>query len=200
MCQFIETIKIENGQPKNLLFHQKRLDSTRKHFFINPKPISLKTAIKFPENLPANKIYKCKIVYGQNIESISFTPYTLKNIQSLQIVRVTNLDYSYKYKDRSKLELFFESRGDADEVLFVQSGYITDISYANTVLFHPEKGWITPEHYLLNGIQRQKLLEEGKIITQPIRVEDLNQYHYLSLINAMVGLGEGPQIKIDHIK
>lgn len=32
MCQFIETIRIDSGEARNLTYHEQRLNDTRNHF------------------------------------------------------------------------------------------------------------------------------------------------------------------------
>ena len=46
--------------------------------------------------------------------------------------------------------------------------------------------YITPQHYLLNGVQRQYLLKTGIIKSKEVTIADLKYYKTLHLINAML--------------
>ena len=77
---------------------------------------------------------------------------------------------------------------------------VTDTSFCN-VVFQNEEGLFTPEHPLLKGTKRALLLDEKRITTRRISVNDLQNYHMAYLINAMIDL-ENPTtcIKIENIK
>ncbi|MDH5399977.1 MAG: aminotransferase class IV [Cyclobacteriaceae bacterium] len=198
MCLFIESIKVSQGKPGLLELHQERLDRTYNKFFPKATPPCLRKMIALPDNLPINIVYKCRVVYGKTIENVSYTPYVLRPVKQLKIVHADDLDYSFKYEDRKALQRLFETRGDADDVLIVKNGFVTDTSYANVVLFHPEAGWVTPQHCLLDGVQRQYLLRQGKIRAVPIREEDLWDYTEARIINAMITLEESPATVISY--
>ncbi len=76
----------------------------------------------------------------------------------------------------------------ADEVLLVDSeGRITDCSFANLAL-RQEGRWYTPDTPLLEGVQRQYLIQEGLLTPCTIRVADLKGYDQILPINAMLPL------------
>ena len=76
-----------------------------------------------------------------------------------------------------------------DEVIIVKDGYITDTSYTNLCFFDGTT-WFTPDTPLLPGTMRQRLLDQGIIKEKSIPLSDLNKYQSISLINAMMDLGE----------
>ena len=83
---------------------------------------SVETGIKNPSapafqiaNLKKQKertIFKCRITYAKHIEKIEFLPYQIPTISSLKLVINDEIDYSYKFSDRSQLNTLYEKRGD----------------------------------------------------------------------------------------
>ncbi len=61
MCQFIETIRIDSGEARNLTYHEQRLNDTRNHFW--PGSHALQLADFLPP-VPESGIHKLRIVYG----------------------------------------------------------------------------------------------------------------------------------------
>jgi 4-amino-4-deoxychorismate lyase len=206
MCLLLETIRIDNGQPQNLLFHTKRMDETRKHFWHCHDSINLDEIIEnhinlagFPIQSEKKKtLYKCRVIYDENVQSIECIPYTFPDIRSLKAVVDNNIDYSYKFSDRSQINELYERRVGCDDILIIKHGLITDTSYAN-VLFYNGKNWITPAHPLLKGTQRAYLLHKEMIQVADIRLEDLHQFDKVRLINAMIRFEDALDINILNI-
>lgn len=186
MSLFIESIKIEDGRCFNLPLHQERMNSTREAAFGKSPEISLEEVIKIPPGGRKGRV-KCRVVYGEKIDTIEFVPYRLPSIHSLQIVYDDQLDYAFKYADRRRLEAAYRKRGGADDVLVIKNGCVTDTFFCNVVLRKGEL-YYTPDTFLLNGVRRQQLLREGKITERRIAAPDLKKFDSLCLINAMIGL------------
>ena len=195
MCQFIETIQISDGEIRLLEYHNRRMNRTIQHYFGNNKPIDLKEYID-SQNL-MGKI-KCRIIYDSKIIDISYTPYTRRSIQSLKLVQDDEIDYSYKSTDRSRLSFLAAQKGEADEILIVRKGLLTDTSFSNIALFDGYE-WSTPAHPLLKGTRQSYLIDQGLLHEKDIRAEDLYHYQKLSPINAMIDLDE-IEIPIVNIK
>lgn len=197
MSQFIETIRIENRRCYQLDLHEERLNRTRRTFFGNVPYIDLQKSIKVPESATTLRL-KCRIVYGSSIESVTFEPYIVKKISSLQLITDDSIDYSFKYKDRSRLNQLVND-ATADDILIIKNGFITDTSFSNIAFFDGTQ-WFTPFTYLLNGTQRQHLLRQGAIVETEITPSDLKQFRYAKLINAMLDLETSPLIDIRNIR
>ena len=105
------------------------------------------------------------------------------------LVDGADIDYTYKSTNRDGLNLLRQKRGDADEILIVKHGEITDTSYTN-VAFWDGAEWFTPVHPLLDGTYRASLIEKGILHEQMITLQDLGRFSKVSLINAMMNLGE----------
>lgn len=91
-------------------------------------------------------------------------------------------------KRSRRLEALAAQRGEADEVVIVKNGLLTDTSYSNIALFNGSH-WVTPRQPLLRGTMRQSLLDDGVLAEQDIKAEDWNSFRQVSLINAMMPLG-----------
>ena len=151
-----------------------------------------------PTFLDEKAVYKCRVLYDEKIQNVEFIPYEVNKVSSLKLVEHNEIDYRFKYADRTILQRLFEQRERAEDILIVKNGLITDSSYCN-VVFYDGKNWITPAQPLLYGTRRAYLLEKGLIVEKQIRVEDLGLLGGLKLINAMIGLEEAELISVNEI-
>ena len=118
MCQFIETIRIDSGEARNLTYHEQRLNDTRNHFW--PGSHALQLADFLPP-VPESGIHKLRIVYGQDgIEDVTCTPYLLRPVRSLALIQADEIGYTYKSTDRQVLDRLFAQRGSCDDILIVR--------------------------------------------------------------------------------
>jgi 4-amino-4-deoxychorismate lyase len=177
----LETIRCEDGAIANLVYHQERCDNSRKELYATTDSLDLQSMI-IP---PKHGIYRCRITYAKNIQSIEYIPYQEKKIQSIKIIS-SSLDYHLKYTNRDTFTSLLSTHTDVDEILIEKNGYLTDISIANIALYDGER-WVTPTNPLLKGTMRQKLLDEGFLHTRDIKKEDLSHYTQVALTNAMIG-------------
>lgn len=187
MCLFVETIRIENRKAENLAFHNERMNRTRNTFFGTCTPIDLANHIRLMNR--TEETVKCRVVYNKEITEISYTPYRLRPVCSLRLIPADDLEYGYKSTDRKALEDLYGKRGDADDVLLVRNGLLTDTSIANIALSDGTR-WYTPTFPLLKGTRRASLLKEGKITERIIRAEDIFAYSEITLFNAMIPFGK----------
>jgi 4-amino-4-deoxychorismate lyase len=177
MCQLFETICIENGVVKNLVYHQQRVNRLASHTLID-------YIIRL--DLPRVGTHRLRIDYTPtHIIQHTITPYIPQIITSLRLVMVEdNFQYAHKWADRSPLEGALAQKSDADEILIVRNGLITDTSFSN-VLFLDGKQWVTPAEPLLAGTCRARLLHQRRIEATSIRMEELGRFSHFMLINAM---------------
>lgn len=183
---FIESIKVVDGVPQNLELHAGRASRTiYDHFGIRgglPLQEILHEARRHPQGL-----FKMRILYSKEIISISSENYQPRNIRSLKIVEDGNIEYSYKYEDRSSLSRLLEQKGECDDILIVKDGFVTDTSYSN-VVFGKGGKLFTPSAFLLNGVKREFLLKSGFITQIEIKPSDIAFYDSIYLINSMLDL------------
>lgn len=195
MYPFIETIKILDGEARNLSFHQARFERTRKQALGLKNHPSLEAEIIIPAS-SSRGLFKCRVLYDQNEIRSEIQPYQRPTIRSLKLLRSDQITYTYKSADRSSLSALYKLRGACDDILIVKRGLITDSYYANVVFWDGAR-WLTPEKPLLEGCMRAYLLEKGVINKAPIRIEDLSNFRKLKLINALNDWNDAPSLPVD---
>jgi 4-amino-4-deoxychorismate lyase len=175
------------------------MNRARTELFNLKTPINLIEILE-PQNTIVSKkgLFKCRIVYQEEVGDISFTPYSLPSIATVRAVCSETIKYAYKYQDRSDLASLFLQRMGCDDILIIRKGLVTDTSYAN-VLFHNGQDWITPRFPLLEGTQRAYLLNKGKIKAESITLEQVKSFSKMRLINAMIRFEDELDIDVDHI-
>ena len=166
---FIETIRIQDGHVCHLSDHTDRMRRTADHFgFTAPTLPTDDLASLVPDELRTGTV-RCRVVYDHTLREVT--------------------TYAFKYADRAPLARPDVPLGASDELLFVRDGYLTDTSYTNLVLRRGRE-LVTPDTFLLDGTCRRRLLREGVVHTEPVRLHDLPTYDELLLINAMMPLRE----------
>lgn len=186
MCQFIESIRIEDGKIYNIDYHTQRLNHTRTVFWNDATFIDLLDIIKPPF---LSGIQKCRIVYGKEIQEVTYTSYQMKEVSSLHLVFSDKIDYAYKSTKREELNNLYSQRKAADDILIVKNGLLTDTSIANIALYDG-KEWFTPLRPLLKGTKRSELLDKQMIIEKEIPWNQLRKYSHIMLLNAMIDWGK----------
>lgn len=169
-----------------MAFHNYRFNKTRRDIFECNLPVNLVEYVH-PEEYTGRT--KCRVEYGEEVEKVEYLPYTVRPVNSLKMVNSDGLDYTYKSCDRQKLDELFKLKGDADDILIIRDGVLTDTSMANIALWNGSE-WQTPEKPLLEGTMRASLLGKGQIVPAVIRPQDLSRYSLIRLFNAMIGFGE----------
>lgn len=188
----IETICVENRKLKNLSYHEARLNKTRKELWGYTDQWNLAELLEVPESI-SNEKHKCRVAYSKEIDHIKWELHTLRTVKSIRRVYSSTVDYSFKYDKREELNSLFAQRKDADEILIIKNGWVTDAFYYN-VAFGDGKNWFTPSTYLLPGTQRAYLLDQGIIRERDISEADIFSYSAIKLFNALVAWENAPEI------
>ena len=177
---FLETIKSLDGKIYNIDYHQKRYESVL-------SSLGIFTYKKLSDYLhpPQNGLYRCRLTYSTDAIDVTYHPYKKKEVRSLKIVYDDTIEYAKKSTQRDALDALYELKEDCDDVLIVKNGLITDTSIANTAFFK-DGVWYTPSAPLLCGTTRQRLLDSGFLTLKDIRVEELQSYSKIALLNAMI--------------
>jgi 4-amino-4-deoxychorismate lyase len=190
----IETIAVENRQFKNIRYHEARLNKTRSELWGYNDAWNLSKLIQIPAFV-TDALHKCRIAYGSEVDNIRWEPYIARTIRTIRIVYDNEIDYTYKYDERTHLNALFAQRGNADEILIIKNGMVTDTYVHNVALFDGSK-WFTPDTCLLKGTQRAGLLDNGMIEPCIIYEKDLQKYSHIRLFNAMIGWEEAPVLEV----
>jgi 4-amino-4-deoxychorismate lyase len=181
---FLETIKAEHGQTFHLDYHQRRLERTLDAF-------NIKQHYDLSELLdpPKEGLIRCRVLYDDAHASVVYLPYVPRTFKTLQAVIDDEIEYGFKYANRTALDLDYEARGECDEIVIVKNGLLTDTTIANIAL-SDGKRWVTPKTPLLHGTTRERLIDEGKLEEVDIPLEELWRYKRCALMNAMIGFVE----------
>lgn len=175
---FFETIKCEDGAAYNLEYHCRRIART---IMIN---INLQEYI-----LPINDDFlKCKVIYDKyGVIDVLYEPYIKRLMKSFKIIYDDTIEYKHKSTNRQALDSLYSQKQNADEIIIVKNGWITDTSIANIAIYDGFN-WLTPKTPLLRGTTQERLLEQKELIQANISVEMLKNAKKIALLNAMVGM------------
>ena len=195
MFPLLETVRFENGVFANVDYHIYRMIRSAKN--------CLKSGLKFDPfeifqiagNEPGEGLFKFRVLYNGDTFKTGFVKYSLPNIKTLKPVEAGNIDYHCKFSDRTALTRLASEKGDADDVLILKNGVVTDTSFAN-IIFFDGKNWLTPKTPLLKGTQRAYLLDKGVINTALIKSDDLKSFEKGRIINAMIRFEDEINVKI----
>lgn len=196
MCQLLETIKCIDGIPQGLDYHERRMLGSQKDVFGLTFKTDLGHLLKkcdIPQGL-----VRCRVLYKRTIESIECCPYIPKTIRAIKKVRADGISYPYKFSNREALNNLLRLKGDADDILIIKKGLVTDTSIANICFFTGHE-WVTPAHPLLNGTKRQMLIDKGIITIRNIHEKDIQSFHKVMLINAMLEFDQNRAIQADQV-
>jgi len=183
----VETIKLKDGVFEDVDLHNERFNRSRKALFNMNEPMDLNRILELKEYNKAG-LFKCRIVYNREIIKVEFVPYVLKQIRSLKLVNA-EIDYAYKYEDRTNINKLLELRGSCDDILIVKNGRLTDTSAANIAFFDNDR-WYTPLNPLLKGTKREKLLRSKRIFEEDLMPKDLIRFEKAAIFSTMVDFGD----------
>ncbi|MBK9150086.1 MAG: hypothetical protein IPM26_03495 [Saprospiraceae bacterium] len=187
MSLLIESIRVFNRKVSHIRWHNERCNASRKSLFGCSDLIDLRKIIKIPDDLP-DGLFKCRIIYSSKIEDIRFEPYTVRNIRKLKAVNTDNIEYPFKFLERPELDALYSMRNEADEILIIKNGLLTDAYYYN-VLIQIDGQYYTPARPLLKGTRLQSLRQSLSITPADITVDMLMRSNAITLINAMTPPG-----------
>lgn len=191
MTTFSEAIKLNDGVLCNLDYHQQRINQTLHDFYQTEIDLSV-----MKERIPAHMhsgLFKCRVLYTDKIERIEFIPYVFRTLRSVAVVTNNEIEYAYKFADRSHINNLLQKSG-CDDILIIKNGLVTDAS-SSSLVFKSSKGLFTPADYLLPGTKRRYLLDHKKIKERSIHVDEIKTFDWVYFINAMIDLDD--DIKFD---
>lgn len=184
----LESIKVQHHKIYNLAYHQERIAHGLKTIYRSNASIDFQP-IKEAIGAIDDGLYKLRIVYNDIYLKYELIPYSIKRPTTLQLLTSQRVEYSHKYLDRTQLDKLYTLKRNADDMLIVKNGMITDTYYCNVAL---RKGgsWFTPKVPLLKGTKRQQLLDDKQLSEEMIYVDDLHQFDRIRLFNALIEFGE----------
>ncbi len=175
---FFETVKCDDGIAYNLEYHCQRIART---IMIN---INLHEYI-----LPiSDDFLKCKVLYDKyGVLDVLYEPYIKRLIKSFKIIYDDKIEYKHKSLNRDAINALYAKKGDADEIIIVKNGWVTDTSIANIAIFDGTN-WLTPKMPLLRGTTQERLVHDKELIQANISVDMLKKAKKIAVLNAMVDM------------
>ncbi len=188
MSLFFESIKLQNGIPKHLSYHQARVDRTYHNYWGTDTKLDLSSLIHNTPRQTSAVLAKCKIIYDKNgVLSITDSIYHPKTIKNLKITEIkTHERYPYKHLDRSWIDAYTQDLPPDTDTLFIRDGLVLESSYTNVALLKNNK-WYTPSNPLHKGTTLERFVLSGHLIPSEIPVHALDDYKELRLFNAILG-------------
>ena len=173
---YFETIKCFDQEPYHLSYHQQRM----------AKAVGINFNLQEYIYPPSNDLLRCKVIYTQDqIVNIKFSKYNKKEISTFKLIYDDYIVYDKKNINRDMIDNLYKQKDNADEIIIVKNGFITDTSIANIAIF--EDGvWYTPKTPLLFGTTLARYLDQGKLKVANISVDRLKRVKKIALLNGMI--------------
>ncbi len=181
---FFETLKVQDGEIRNLSFHNKRLNRTIEQNFGIDAKIDLQEHVQQGDKA----LERCKVIYDKEIKTIQFFPLIPRIFQSFKLFE-TNITYNFKNVDRENIELLVSQKGTCDDIIMIKDDLVTDTSIANIAIYDGFK-WVTPKKPLLAGTYRESLVEKQLLLEKDVKIKDIKNAVRFALMNALLGFYE----------
>ncbi len=188
MSLFFESIKLQNGFPKHLHYHQARVDRTYLNYWGSSIKVNLEDIIARTPRQTNAEVAKCKIIYNRDgVLSIHESGYTPKVVKKLKIIEIKpEENYFFKSLDRKWIDEYSRKLSQETDTLFVRDGLVLESSYTNVALLKKGK-WYTPSNPLHRGTTLERFVLSGHLIPDEIPVKNLVDFEELRLFNAVLG-------------
>ena len=198
MYPLLETIKISDGIPRNLFWHQERYNHSYELYYNQKSGTLLENIISVPDLFKFGLI-KARLLYNKDSFKLEFANYVPAGIRTLKLVENNDIEYGLKYTERSLIRKLLQQKRENDDILIIKNGKITDTSISN-IVFYDGETWFTPRFPLLKGTARERLLNEQRIFEKDVVIEDLRLFTHFRLINAMLDFDDQEMLEISAIK
>lgn len=185
MVNFLETIKLFNKKFENIEYHNLRLNKTIKDNYNIKSNINL---LDYISPIDDDGLYRCRVIYNTKIEQIEYIKQQQRVFKKFKITNDDGIEYKYKYINRENINKLFAQKGDADDIIIVKDGLLTDTSICNIAIFTDK--WYTPAKPLLYGTTRARLIDNSYIYEKNITIEDLKNSKKFAIMNALIDFYE----------
>jgi 4-amino-4-deoxychorismate lyase len=184
MSLFFETLFLKDNIINNLKYHNYRLNTTIKDNYNIDKSINLADEV----NIKSLESCRCKVIYDTKIRKIELFPILKRKFNSFKILN-SDIEYKYKYLDRTNLDTLYKQRDNCDDIIIVKDDLVRDTSIANIAYFDGTN-WITPKKPLLPGTMRAYMLDHKLLLEKDVKIKDIKNAKKIALINAILGFFE----------
>lgn len=182
-----ESIKALHGKLYNTYWHETRMRYASRMLW--GKEMADIDWDSIEQLIPTDGLFKLKLFYNETDFTTEIQVYQKRPINQLIIVEDDEIRYHLKFSQRNVWLAYTNNLLPNQDIIVEQNGYLTDSSYANIALWNGNE-WHTPKTPILHGTQRSFLLANNELVEKNIRMKDLGNYKKISLINAMLDLGE----------
>ncbi|MBE2896014.1 hypothetical protein HPC38_03890 [Pasteurellaceae bacterium HPA106] len=183
MFELFETLAVIDGVVQNPHYHQARCQQALTALYGSTCTPCDFTHLIIP-NAFQSGLVRARVDYNTTDFAVQFFPYQRRNFLRFKPVVCDEINYAFKFVDRTLLNALYAQRGECDEVIIIKQGLVTDCSIGN-LCFLKQGVWYTPKTPLLAGTQRAKLLDEGRIVTTDIRADQWANFEQIRVINAL---------------
>ncbi|WP_198937839.1 aminotransferase class IV, partial [Pelomonas sp. KK5] len=179
--------------------HLARLQRTARHFGIKLQPGAVRDALELLAlQRPADNFrVRLTVSAGGEIATqcvpLPATPGTVKLALAHAPIDTEGPAAEFLQHKTTRREIYqpfvdAKPAGAFDVILFNRAGELTECSFGNLAV-RLDGWWITPPAAcgLLPGVLREELLQQGKLRSGRIRVEDLQRAEGLAFINSLRG-------------
>ena len=181
--RYIETMRLENGNIQNHEYHIARVIRTIGSEAA--RRVNLDPFVPLQFSLGT---VKCRVVYDENgVHDIHYSHYQIPQIKTLKIVECNDINYEFKYEDRTQISNLMKLRGLCDDIIITQNGKVSDSSFCNIILKN-KAGLFTSDTPLLRGTKREQMIHEGLVKVVTITTQDMIHYDQIILVNAMMSI------------
>ena len=187
MFLFFETIALTDGQPQHREWHMARMADTLQTQCPGANVTNLLRAVEEYLSQRVDGVDgagRLRLEYDATGWKPIASPFTPGRYATLKPVESPAVSYSHKRTDRSALDAAHAQRGEADDVLILHQGFLTDTCIANLMLLRQGE-WFTPEHALLPGTKRARYMAEKHLVPIAIPIRHLERYEQVVAINAL---------------
>jgi 4-amino-4-deoxychorismate lyase len=109
------------------------------------------------------------------------------------------MEYSYKYEDRSMIDTLSDQKGSMDDILMCREGWVMDTSNSN-IAFRKNERWYTPSMPLLAGTSWKRLVAGKILLPRPVHQKDISLFDCYKLFNAMNDFNEVHEKPLTNIR
>lgn len=183
MFKLFETLAVIDGVVQNPKYHQARCQQALSALFNSQRAPCDFAALTIPPEFQSGLV-RARVDYNARDFAVQFFPYQRRTFTHFKPVVCDEIDYAFKFADRTLLNALYAQRGECDEILIIKHGLVTDCTIGN-LCFLRDGVWYTPKTPLLAGTQRAKLLAEKRIVPIDISADEWADFEQIRVINAL---------------
>jgi len=193
--ELLQTLRLQDGRFVSLQAHLLRLSRSAGHFGFAWNAERAQQALQAVAAAHAHGAWRVRLrVRADGEPAIDAAPFEattgpMRVALAASPIAGDSEFVRFKTTRRGHYEAFASRSPDvADTLLWNERGELTEFTRGN-VAVHLDGRWVTPPLScgLLDGVGRAVALEEGRLVEQPVRMEDLPRATGLAFVNSLRG-------------